>query len=217
MNANDQLQQNIQFALFWEPFIENISIGVTAQNGIVTLSGHVDSYEKKVEIEKIVKKVRGVKALVEHLEVQHGIVAESDEDLAIKALGAIKMNTSIPEEDIKIVVANGWIYLIGAVDWNYQKMAAEHAVGSIIGVKGVVNSLLIHSTTTDTIEQKAIQNALKRSGLLRNKSIEVAVDDNVVTLTGQVDSILQKEEAERITWNSPGIWRIKNQIDIINH
>ena len=81
----------------------------------------------------------------------------------------------------------------------------------------MVNSLLIHSTTTDTIEQKAIQNALKRSGLLRNKSIEVAVDDNVVTLTGQVDSILQKEEAERITWNSPGIWRIKNQIDIINH
>ncbi|WP_297508672.1 BON domain-containing protein [Flavobacterium sp.] len=217
MNANDQLQQNIQFALFWEPFIENISIGVTAQNGIVTLSGFVDSYEKKVEIEKIVKKVRGVKALVEHLEVQHGIVAESDEDLAIKALAAIKMNTSIPEEDIKIVVAKGWIYLIGAVDWNYQKMAAEHAVGSIIGVKGVVNSLLIHSTTTDTIEQKAIQNALKRSGLLRNKSIEVAVDDNVVTLTGQVDSILQKEEAERITWNSPGIWRIKNQIDIINH
>lgn len=217
MNANDQLQQNIQFALFWEPFIENISIGVTAQNGIVTLSGFVDSYEKKVEIEKIVKKVRGVKALVEHLEVKHGIVAESDEDLAIKALAAIKMNTSIPEEDIKIVVAKGWIYLIGAVDWNYQKMAAEHAVGSIIGVKGVVNSLLIHSTTTDTIEQKAIQNALKRSGLLRNKSIEVAVDDNVVTLTGQVDSILQKEEAERITWNSPGIWRIKNQIDIINH
>jgi osmotically-inducible protein OsmY len=217
MNANDQLQQNIQFALFWEPFIENISIGVTAQNGIVTLSGFVDSYEKKVEIEKIVKKVRGVKALVEHLEVQHGIAAESDEDLAIKALAAIKMNTSIPEEDIKIVVAKGWIYLIGAVDWNYQKMAAEHAVGSIIGVKGVVNSLLIHSTTTDTIEQKAIQNALKRSGLLRNKSIEVAVDDNVVTLTGQVDSILQKEEAERITWNSPGIWRIKNQIDIINH
>jgi hypothetical protein len=103
MNANDQLQQNIQFALFWEPFIENISIGVTAQNGIVTLSGFVDSYEKKVEIEKIVKKVRGVKALVEHLEVQHGIVAESDEDLAIKALAAIKMNTSIPEEDIKIM------------------------------------------------------------------------------------------------------------------
>ena len=217
MNANDQLQQNIQFALFWEPFIENITIGITAQNGVVTLSGHVDSYEKKIEIEKIVKKVRGVKALVEHLEVQHGIAAESDEDLAIKALAAIKMNTSIPEEDIKIVVAKGWIYLIGAVDWNYQKMAAEHAVGSIIGVKGLVNSLLIHSTTTDTIEQKAIQNALKRSGLLRNKSIEVAVDDNVVTLTGQVDSILQKEEAERITWNSPGIWRIKNQIDIINH
>lgn len=217
MNANDQLQQNIQFALFWEPIIENSTIGVTAQNGIVTLSGSVDSYEKKIEIEKVVKKVRGVKAVVEHLEVQHGIKPESDEDIALKALAAIKMNTSIPEKDIKIVVAKGWIYLIGAVDWNYQKMAAQHAVGSILGVKGVVNSLLIHSVNTDTIEQKAIQNALNRSGLLRNTTIEVAVEDNIVTLTGQVTSILQKEEAERITWNSPGIWQINNHIEIQNH
>ena len=214
MNANNQLQQNVQFALFWEPYLEHTTIGVTAQNGIVTLSGTVDSYEKKIEIEKVVKRVRGVKALVEHLEVHHGITPESDEDLAIKALAAIQLNTSIPENDIKIVVAKGWVYLIGAVDWNYQKMAAQHAVSRIIGVKGVVNSLLIHSVSTDAIEQNAIQNALKRSSLLRNKTIQVAVDDNVVTLTGHVDSYLQKEEAERITWNAPGIWRIINHIEI---
>ncbi|MEN9335539.1 MAG: hypothetical protein RLZZ500_526 [Bacteroidota bacterium] len=217
MNANDELQQNVQFALSWEPVLEQTTIGVTAQNGVITLSGTVNSYEKKKEIEKIVKRVRGVKAIVEHLEVHNALVNESDEDLVVKVVAAIHRNTSIPDKDIKIVVTKGWVYLIGAVDWNYQKMAAQHAVERIMGVKGVVNSLLIHSTSTDAIEQVAIQNALKRSSLLEKNDITVNVEDNEVTLSGRVTSFDQKEEAERIAWNSPGVWRITNQIEIHTH
>ncbi|MFM2230942.1 MAG: hypothetical protein RL607_2200 [Bacteroidota bacterium] len=217
MNANDELQQNVQFALSWEPVLEQTTIGVTAQNGVITLSGTVNSYEKKKEIEKIVKRVRGVKAIVEHLEVHNALVNESDEDLVVKVVAAIHRNTSIPDKDIKIVVTKGWVYLIGAVDWNYQKMAALHAVERIMGVKGVVNSLLIHSTSTDAIEQVAIQNALKRSSLLEKNDITVNVEDNEVTLSGRVTSFDQKEEAERIAWNSPGVWRITNQIEIHTH
>jgi osmotically-inducible protein OsmY len=216
MNANNDLQQKVQFALFWEPHLTGAAIGVTAHEGIVTLSGTVARYDMKLDIEQIVKKVRGVKAVVMHINVHDHPQAADEESLAQQALQALELHTSIPPEHIKIVVANGWIYLVGSVDWQYQKQAAEKAVSRIMGVKGVVNSLLIHSDRTDMLEKKALCDAFDRSSILRGKTIAVGVHQNEVTLTGVVDSLVQKEEAERIAWNAPGIWRIHNQLEIIH-
>mgnify|MGYP001809824691 CR=1 FL=1 len=214
MNANNDLQQKVQFALFWEPYLTGAAIGVTAHEGIVTLSGTVERYDMKLDIEQIVKKVRGVKAVIMHINVQEHPQAADEESLAQEALQALKLHTSIPPENIKIVVTNGWIYLVGSVDWHYQKQAAEKAISRIMGVKGVVNSLLIHSDRTDMLEKKALSDAFDRSSILRGKTIDVGVHQNEVTLTGVVDSLVQKEEAERIAWNAPGIWRIHNQLEI---
>ncbi|WP_297514845.1 BON domain-containing protein [Flavobacterium sp.] len=216
MNANNDLQQKVQFALFWEPHLTGAAIGVTAHDGIVTLSGTVARYEMKADIEQTVKKVRGVRAVVMHINVQEHPEATNEERLAEEALRALELHTSIPPKHIKIVVANGWIYLVGSVDWHYQKQAAEKAVSRIMGVKGVVNSLLIHSDRTDMLEKKALCDAFDRSSILRGKNIIVGVHQNEVTLTGIVDSLVQKEEAERIAWNAPGIWRIHNQLEIIH-
>lgn len=214
MKNNEVLQRKVQEALAWEPLLEVASIGVTAKDGIVTLTGTVDNYIKKLEAEDAAKKVAGVKAVVEKIEIDCNHSVRTDEDIAKEALEALKWNVPVPEDKLKIIVSQGWIYLKGVVDWNYQKIAAKKAVETIPGVKGVVNSIQIKSANTDKIEKKAIENAIHRNSSLFDKDINVNVSGNVVTLIGVVTAYFQKEEAERIAWNSPGVWNVNNLLNV---
>jgi osmotically-inducible protein OsmY len=210
MKTNEVLQKKVQEAIAWEPLLDAASIGVIVKDGIVTLTGTVDNFTKKLEAENAAKKVAGVKAVVEKIEIDYNHAARTDEDIAKEAVEAIKWNVSVPDDKIKIVVSQGWVYLQGVVEWNYQKYSAKKTVENIPGVKGVVNSIQIKSADFDKIEKRAIESAIHRNSSLQDKDIEVAVSGNVVTLTGTVTAHFQKEEAERIAWNSPGVWTVNN-------
>lgn len=215
MKTNAELQVDVQNAIRWEPLLHAAEIGVTAIDGVVTLSGEVDNYLKKMEAENAAKKVIGVKALVENIEVKFpGTWTKSNLDIANEVITALKTNTSIPNEKVIVKVEDGWVTLAGELAWNYQKDAAKHAVNFLSGVKGVFNNITIKSESHDAIEQKDVEAAIARSWSIDNSDLNVSVTGTTVTLSGTVDSWYQKEEAGRIAWNTPGIWHVKNELAV---
>ncbi|MBB2950611.1 BON domain-containing protein [Sphingobacterium sp. JUb56] len=214
MKTDAVLQSDVQKAIRWEPLLDEAEIGVTVKDGVVTLSGYVDSYVKKMEAENATKRVIGVRALAENIKVKFArSFSKTDGEIASEVLLALKRNWSIPSDNITVKVEDGWVTLDGELKWNYQKEAAQHAVHDLAGVKGVDNNIRIKSSRHDAIEKKDIEHALKRSTIDDSK-IKVSVSDDVVTLSGTVDSWYQKGEAGRITWNTPGVCHVKNDLDI---
>jgi osmotically-inducible protein OsmY len=216
MKTNEELQEDVQNAIKWEPLIHAAEIGVIAEDGMVTLTGFVDNYSKKTEAENAAKKVAGVKVLVEKIEVKfHTNWAKKDDnDIGKEVVEAFNMNWQIPNDKIKVKVENGWLTLEGTVIWNYQKEAAFNAVKNLTGVIGVSNNIIIQSDSDDNVEKKAIEEALNRNWSLRQREIKVCVIDDKVTLTGMVDSWYQKDEANRIAWNAPGVKGVNNDLEI---
>jgi osmotically-inducible protein OsmY len=215
MKTNAELQVDVQNAIRWEPLLHAAEIGVTAIDGVVTLSGEVDNYLKKMEAENAAKKVIGVKALVENIEVKFpGAWTKSNLDIANEVLTALKANVSIPNEKVTVKVEDGWVTLSGELPWNYQKDAAKHAVNFLTGVKGVFNNITIKSESHDAIEKKDVEAAIARSWSIDDSDLNVSVTGTTVTLSGTVDSWYQKEEAGRIAWNTPGIWHVKNELAV---
>ncbi len=216
MKTNEELQKDVQNAIKWEPLLHAAEIGVSVKDGIVTLSGIVDNYTKKTEVENAAKNVAEVKVVVENIEVKfHTTWAKKDDnDIATEIMNAFKWNWEIPEDKLKVRVEKGWVTLDGSVHWNYQRDAATRAINKLLGVTGISNNITIKSETNDAIEKKDIEDALKRSWAVNDKDIDVAVEDHKVTLTGVVESVYQKEEAARIAWNAPGVWTVGNELTI---
>jgi osmotically-inducible protein OsmY len=215
MKTNAELQSDVQDAIKWEPLLNAAEIGVTAKDGIVSLTGTVDSYAKKLEAECAAKKVIGVKALVEKVEVKlPSSFTKTNVEIANEVLVALKSNWSVPDDKVTVKVEDGWVTLGGELPWNYQKEAAKSAVDYLMGVKGVTNGITIKSDTQDAIEQEDVEDAIGRSWSVDDSDINVAVSGTTVTLTGTVDSWYQKEEAGRIAWKTPGIWNVKNELAV---
>ena len=167
MKSNEDLQSDVQDAIKWQPLLKAAEIGVTAKNGVITLSGSVNSFTKKLEAENAAKSVVGVKAIIEDIDVKFpNSMVKNDEEIANEVLSALKWNWSVPNENVQVKVEDGWITLEGNVEWNYQREAAKNCVANLIGVKGVSNNIKVKSTTTDQVEQTAIENALSRSWLV---------------------------------------------------
>ena len=193
----------------------HLAHGVTAKDGVVSLTGTVDSYVKKMEAEKATKKVIGVKALVENIEVKFpNSWSKTDTEVANEVLTALKANYSVPDDKVTVKVEKGWVTLEGELSWDYQREAAKGAVSYLTGVKGVTNYIKIKSETHDTIEQKDVEKAIGRSRSVDDSDIKVSVSGPNVTLRGTVHSWYQKEEAGRIAWNTPGIWNVKNELTV---
>jgi osmotically-inducible protein OsmY len=166
-----------------------------------------------MEAENAAKKVIGVKALVENIEVKFASSwSKSDVEVANEVLAALKSNWSVPDEKISVKVEDGWVTLGGELHWNYQREAAKSAVNYLSGVKGVTNNIKIKSEIQDEIEKKDVENAIARSWSIDDSDIHVNVSGTTVTLTGRVNSWYQKEEAGRIAWKTPGIWYVKNEL-----
>ncbi|MFN5310789.1 MAG: BON domain-containing protein [Candidatus Kapaibacterium sp.] len=215
MESNEKLQQDVQDAIKWEPLLHAAEIGVTAKNGIVSLTGVVDSYLKKMEAEDAAKRVKGVKALVENIEVKFpNIWTQTDEEVAEKILTAFKSNVLIPSGgDIKVKVENGWVSLEGELSWHYQKQAVQNSLHYLAGVRGITNNIRIKSESHNHPEKKGIEKALQRSSI-DDSNISVSVLGTTATLSGSVHSWYQHQEASRIAWNTPGIWHVVNQLTI---
>lgn len=215
MKTNSELQKDVQNAIKWEPLLHAAEIGVTAKDGVVSLTGVVDNYAKKMEAETAAKKVIGVKALVENIEVKfHSTWTKTDAEVANEVLTALKSNWSVPKEKVIVKVENGWVTLEGELHWNYQKEAAKNAVHYLAGVKGVTNNIKIKPEAHDAIEQKDVEHALARSWSVNDSDIHVEVSGTSVTLTGTVHSWYQKEEAGRIAWKTPGIYHVENDLTV---
>jgi osmotically-inducible protein OsmY len=213
MKTNEELQRDVQNSIKWEPSLNAAEIGVTVKDGIVTLTGTVDSYSKKIEAENATKNVAGVKAVAVEIEINFGHSNQkSDTEIAQEIENSWRWNWEVPSDKIKVMVENGWVNLSGEVQWNYQKDAAKNSAQNLLGVIGVSNNISIKADAGDRIEKIAIENALSRSWSIDDEDIDVQVKGNNVTLTGVVDSIYQKDEAARIAWNAPGVYSVNNEL-----
>jgi osmotically-inducible protein OsmY len=213
MKTNENLQTDVQNAIKWEPLLNAAEIGVTAKDGVVTLTGVVDSYAKKLEAEHAAKNVVGVRAVAEEIEVSYGSsFRKNDTEIASEILNAWKWNWEIPSDRISVKVENGRVTLDGVLEWNYQKEAAKRAVDNLIGVRGVTNRIKIKSETNDAVEKVAIEHSLARSWSIDTENVFVNVAGNHVKLTGVVGSLFQKDEASRLAWNAPGVSSVDNEL-----
>ncbi|MEO6302592.1 MAG: BON domain-containing protein [Bacteroidia bacterium] len=216
MKNNETLQREVLDAIKWEPLLNAAEIGVTAKDGVITLTGVVDSYSKKSEAEDAAKNVAGVKAVVEKLEIKFSssFGKKDDNEIATEVLNAFKWNWSVPNDKIKVKVEKGWVTLEGELPWNYQREAAKNAVKNLLGVTGVTSNVTIKSESHDAIEKKEIEDAIARSWSVNDRNIHVSVSGTKVTLTGTVNSWYQKDEAGRIAWNAPGVWNVDNELKV---
>jgi len=215
MKTNEELQRDVQDAIKWERLLNAAEIGVTVKNGIVTLTGVVDNYLKKIEAEIATRNVAGVKAVVVQIEVVFcNSEQKPDSEIAKNVLNAFKWNLEVPNDKVNVKVENGWVTLEGTLQWNYEKVAAAASISKIIGIKGVSNNITISTVVIDKIEQNAIERAINRNWSLADKNIIVQVFGNKVTLNGCVDSGYQKEEAGRIAWNAAGVFSVDNELII---
>jgi osmotically-inducible protein OsmY len=215
MKTNETLQKDVQDAIKWEPLLNAAEIGVTAKDGIITLTGTVDSFAKKSEAEDAAKKVRGVKAVVEKIEIRYnGMGKKDDNDIANEILQTLKWHGTVPDNIIKVKVEEGWVTLGGELPWNYQREAAKKLVSGIMGVRFVTNNITIKSETHDRIEKADIERALARNGSIDENKIRVNVLGNRVTLNGTVQSWYDRDEAARIAWNAPGVLSVDNELAI---
>jgi len=215
MKSNQELQTDVQNAIKWEPLLNAAEIGVIAKDGVVSLTGVVNSYAKKMAAENAAKKVIGVKALVEKIEVKlPSTWTKTNAEIANEVLAGLKSNWSVPNDKVTVKVEDGWVTLEGELPWNFQKDAAKSAVNYLTGVKGVTNNIKIKSETHDKIEQKDVENAIARSWSVDDSDINVSVSGTTVTLSGTVNSWHQRDEAGRIAWNTPGIWHVNNELAV---
>ncbi len=214
MKTDSQLQGDVNAELKWEAPLRAAEVGVSVKDGIVTLTGTVDSYATKLQAEDAVKRVVGVKAVVEKIAIKYPsrYAAKDDSDVATETINALKASWEVPSDKVTVTVEQGWITLGGELEWNFQSEAAMRVVRHLLGVTGVSNNITIRSQTDDAIETADIESALSRSWAVSNKDIMVKVSGHKATLTGNVHSWYQKHEAERIAWNAPGVWNVDNAL-----
>lgn len=220
MKTDSELQRDVMTELKWEPTIYAAEIGVAVKDGVVTLSGDVDTYGMKWAAERAVKRVSGVKGFAEEIKVSlPDPYKRSDEDIAVSVTNVLDWNFWIPHDRVKVIVEDGWVTLSGDVDWYYQKERAEDAVRHMIGISGVTNRITIKppAPTVKAFEVKnGIENALKRNArLLRDADkIKVETSGSKVILRGSVGSLADYEEAEYAAYCAAGVSEVENKLTV---
>jgi osmotically-inducible protein OsmY len=214
-NSDADIKSNVLAELKYEPSVKATDIGVLVKEGTLTLNGFVDSYWEKWAAVKAAKRVIGVKAIADDIEVRlPSSYHHSDDDIAAAAASQMEWATTIPEKTVEITVREGFITLEGTVEWRFQKDAAERAVQSLVGVKGVNNLIVIKPKLAASGIKSSITSAFERSALLDSGNIEVKVSGGEVTLSGEVRNQAEREQAERIAWRAPGVLFVDNQITV---
>jgi osmotically-inducible protein OsmY len=213
MKSNSQLQKDVLNELLWEPKLRAAQIGVTANNGIVTLSGYASNYLEKKAAEEAALRVAGVAGLAEDIEIKiPGSSERSDTDIAEAAVNALKWHVLVPEDKVKVRVDDGWVMLTGQVDWWFQLNEARKCVEGLAGVRGITNRLDVSPTVKPAEIKTKIESAMERSAELQAKGIQVENTGDKVILRGSVDSWSAYKDAERAAWSAPGVHKVENKI-----
>ena len=210
------LQLQVQNALEWDPSIDAGDVGVSVENGVVTLRGDVRSFSDKESAARVALAVYGVKAVANDVNVRldTGHVP-TDTDIAQTVVSALRWNTSVPDEKIIAAVDNGWVTLKGRVNWEYQRAAAFRTVRDLTGVRGVTNAITLEPHVSAVDVKSKIEAALKRSAEVDARRINVAVTDSKVILSGNVHSWFERDEARHAAWGAPGVKEVDDRIAIV--
>ncbi len=213
MKTDRQLKQDVIDELEWESAIDETGIGVEVHNGIVTLTGTLNSYAEKYAAEKAVQRVADVKGLAVEIDIAlPGWGQRTDADIARTAAQALEWNALVPQDCIKIVVEDGWITLTGNVDYQYQRMAAERALQTLLGVVGISNQIAVTPSVTQRDVKSHIEAALQRRAHMETKGIEVVVNGDQITLSGAVSSFAERRAALSAAAQTRGVARVVDKL-----
>lgn len=215
MNDKD-LCRNVLDELAFEPSIDSEHIGVTAANGVVTLSGYVPSYAQKMAAERAAWRVKGVHAIAQEIAVRLPNDKKlNDDEIAERAIKTLAWNAWIPDNTVKVRVSHGWVTLTGQVEWNFQRQASEREVRKLSGVLGVINEITLQSAVRTSDIKQRILDALKRHAVVESEQIRVDVRDNgVVELNGSIDDWEERQAVEHAVWSTPGVRAIEDHLRI---
>ena len=216
MKTDSELKLDVENELKWEPMVNEAHIGVTANGGVVSLAGHVLSFAEKYAAEKSAKRVYGVKAVANELDIRlHNGAMRSDEQIAQACLSALKNHSLVPYEKLKVVVSDGIVSLEGEVDWQYQRDAALNAVRDLIGVVSVTTRISIKARTLPKDVKNKIIAAFHRNADIDARRIEVQTQEGKVVLHGNVRSWSEREQAQSAAWAAPGVTAVENDIVVV--
>ncbi|MFM2187506.1 MAG: hypothetical protein RIR43_2078 [Pseudomonadota bacterium] len=215
MKTDAQLKKDIGDELEWEPSVNATHIGVSVDRGVVTLTGHIDTYAEKAAIERAVQRVQGVQAIALELDVKLAPNHQrSDTELAQSLQSALQAQALVPASRISMKVEHGWVTLSGEVDWDYQRSNAERTVHQTMGVVGVSNRITLKARTVPTDVSNRIKDALARQAEREARGIEVSIAGSTATLRGSVHSWAERNAAQGAAWSAPGISLVVNELKV---
>jgi osmotically-inducible protein OsmY len=215
MKTDFQIKSDVQSELLWDPLVPEAKIGVSVNEGVVTLTGHLDAYAEKVAAKRAAERVTGVKAIALEIEViPVGSHKRSDTEIALAVEHALNWNTSIPADQVKVAVEKGWVTLSGELEWNFQRRSVERMVRPLKGVVGITDNIKLKATPAPENLKDRIQEALTRQVMREVRRIDVTVDGSKVTLNGHVHSWAERNAAEGATWSAPGVSHVVNLLTV---
>lgn len=215
MKTDAELKRDVTEELAWDPAVKSNAIGVAVKDGVVTLTGHLDTFMEKHAASRAVRRVEGVKAIALELDVKlEPSHQRSDTDIALNAEQALKWNVLVPADAVRLSVDHGWVTLQGSVDWDFQRRSVEKAVRPLMGVVGISNEITLRTQPKAANVSRKIEEALTRQAIREAKHIKVSVDGNTVKLTGTVHSWQERDAAQGVAWSAPGVRVVLNELRV---